>query len=160
MNLITTNSADICHYLSEWLPREIPISASLALVPQSWHQDTLTLKVPLQENQNHMQTGFGGSLYTASLLVGWSWLHLKLKEQGFEENLHIVIQAANVQYPLPMNEDAEAICRGVDEKAWAKFMKMFQRYGKGRLEIQTEIVANSAVTTRFTGDFVAYLVSP
>ena len=159
MNLTTSDSAIICQYLSEWLPREIPISASLALVPQSWHEDTLTLKVPLKENQNHMQTGFGGSLYTASLLVGWSWLHLKLKEQGFEENLHIVIQEANVRYPKPMNEDAEAICRGVDEKAWAKFMKMFRRYGKGRLEIETKIVVNGEVTTCFVGDFVAYQVS-
>ncbi len=150
-------SLAVCAYLSEWLPREIPISASLGLTPLEWIDDTLKLQVPLELNRNHMHTGFGGSLYTSSLLVGWSWLHLKLKEIGFLENLHIVIQSANIQYPSPMTDDAIAICSGVDEKAWAKFEKMFRRYGKGRLEIETHIVMNEVVTTRFVGDFVAYI---
>lgn len=157
MNSPQIESTDICQYLSEWLPREIPISASLGLIPIEWSNDTLKLQVPLKQNQNHMSTGFGGSLYTSALLVGWSWLHLKLKALGFEENLHIVIQSANIQYPNPMTEDAIAICNGVDEKAWAKFEKTFRRYGKGRIEIRTAIVVEGLTTTEFVGDFVAYL---
>ena len=151
------NSTAVCDYLNAWLPREIPISSSLNLAPISWQNNTLSLKVPLEENRNHMYSGFGGSLYTAALLVGWSWLHLKLKDLGFEENLHIVIQSANIQYPSPMLEDSLAICQGVSDKAWAKFERTFRRYGKGRLEIQTEIVMNGVITTQFTGDFVAYM---
>lgn len=153
------DSKAVCTYLSQWLPREIPISQSLNLTPIEWQNDTLCLTVPLEQNRNHMFTGFGGSLYTAALLVGWSWLHIKLKALGFEENLHIVIQNANIQYPSPMVEDSLAICRGVDDKAWAKFEKMFRRYGKGRLEIKTEINMNETITTQFTGDFVVYLTT-
>lgn len=151
------DSNAVCEYLSDWLPREIPISASLGVKPISWQNETLKLHVPLENNRNHMHTGFGGSLYTSALLVGWSWLHLKLKALGYDKDLHIVIQQANIQYPKPMQEDGIAICRGVDEKAWAKFAKMFQKFGKGRLEITTEVMVNELVTTRFTGDFVAYL---
>ncbi len=157
MALNQNDSAAVCAYLSEWLPREIPISASLGIVPIRWENSTLKLYVPLENNRNHMYTGFGGSLYTSALLVGWSWLHLKLKALGHEKNLHIVIQQANIQYPKPMNEDAIAICRGVDDKAWAKFEKMFHKFGKGRLEIQTQVMVGDVVTTSFTGDFVAYL---
>lgn len=156
MELHQNDSKAVCNYLSEWLPREIPISASLGVKPIEWREETLKLHVPLENNRNHMFTGFGGSLYTSALLVGWSWLHLKLKALGHEKNLHIVIQQANIQYPKPMNEDAVAICRGVDEKAWAKFEKMFNKFGKGRLEIKTEVMVGEEVTTSFTGDFVAY----
>lgn len=151
------DSAAVCHYLSEWLPREIPISASLGIKPLKWQEDTLRFHVPLENNRNHMFTGFGGSLYTSALLVGWSWLHLKLKALGYEQNLHIVIQQASIHYPKPMTDDAIAICRGVDAAAWAKFAKMLKKFGKGRLEIQTEVMMGEKITTHFTGDFVAYL---
>ncbi|UNM97510.1 thioesterase domain-containing protein [Ignatzschineria rhizosphaerae] len=157
MELNHQDSSAVCEYLSQWLPREIPISASLGVIPIEWKEKTLKLHVPLENNRNHMYTGFGGSLYTSALLVGWSWLHLQLKALGHEKNLHIVIQQANIQYPKPMKEDGIAICRGVDEKAWVKFEKMFNKFGKGRLEIQTEVVVGSEVTTSFTGDFVAYM---
>lgn len=159
LELDLTDSAAVCDYLSAWLPREIPISSALHLTPLAWVDNTLSLKVPLEHNRNHMYTGFGGSLYTSALLVGWSWLHLKLKEMGFEENLHIVIQNAHIQYPNPMTEDSIAICQGVEERAWAKFEKMFRRYGKGRLEIKTRIQMNGTTTTEFVGDFVAYLTA-
>lgn len=157
LELDLNDSRAVCDYLSAWLPREIPISSALHLTPLSWIDNTLSLKVPLEHNRNHMYTGFGGSLYTSALLVGWSWLHLKLKEMGFEENLHIVIQSAQIQYPSPMTADSIAICQGVEEKAWAKFEKMFRRYGKGRLEITTKIQMDGVTTTEFVGDFVAYL---
>lgn len=159
MNLDFQDSTAVCDYLSEWLPREIPISASLGVKPLAWKEEILTLHVPLENNRNHMDTGFGGSLYTSALLAGWSWLHLKLKALGHEKNLHIVIQQANIQYPKPMQQDAVAICRGVDEKAWAKFEKMFQKFGKGRLEISTAVMVDHVVTTSFTGDFVAYITA-
>lgn len=157
MDLNQNDSIAVCNYLSEWLPREIPISVSLGVVPIAWADKTLKLHVPLENNRNHMGTGFGGSLYTSALLVGWSWLHLQLKALGHDKDLHIVIQQANIQYPKPMNEDGIAICEGVDEKAWVKFEKMFNKFGKGRLQIETKVIVGDVVTTSFTGDFVAYM---
>lgn len=165
--------SDPCTYLREWLPREIPISASLALEPLSWANETLQLKVPLEANRNHMHSGFGGSLYTASLLVCWSWLHLQLHALGINDGVHIVIQKADVQYPKPLLTDGIAICRGVNAAAWAKFLKSWQRHQKGRITLSSEIkpmdainpltdsrtdlpITNVPITTRFIGDFVVY----
>lgn len=147
---------DICHYLSTWLAKEIPISQSLALTPLSWEQGKLIFKVPLQPNRNHMGTGFGGSLYTASLLVAWSWLHLKLRELGVTEGIHIVIQDAHIHYPAPMKADALAICEASSEAAWNRFAKMFSRYGKGRISLESHLESEGITTTQFKGDFVVY----
>ncbi|MHC5224823.1 YiiD C-terminal domain-containing protein [Ignatzschineria sp. LJL83] len=158
MDFSLDSSTEVCQYLADWLPREIPISQSLALMPVEFRENQLTFSIPLEQNRNHMHTGFGGSLYTSALLVGWSWLHLKLKEMGFHENIHIVIQNANIQYPKPMTEDSLAICTGVSDQAWGKFSKMLHKFGKGRLTIDTKIVVNNDITTEFTGDFVVYFV--
>ena len=147
---------DICHYLSSWLAREIPISQSLALKPLSWEQGRLTFAVPLAPNRNHMETGFGGSLYTASLLVAWSWLHLKLRESGVREGIHIVIQDAHIHYPAPMTDDALAICEAASDAAWSRFAKMFRRYGKGRITLESQLESMGVTTTQFKGDFVVY----
>ncbi|GGZ77955.1 thioesterase [Ignatzschineria indica] len=147
---------DICHYLTNWLAREIPISQSLELKPLSWVQEKLTIAVPLAPNRNHMGTGFGGSLYTASLLVAWSWLHLKLRELGISEKIHIVIQDAHIHYPMPMKEDAIAICEASSDEPWARFVKMFHRYGKGRIKLESHLESAGIITTQFKGDFVVY----
>lgn len=158
MDFSLFSSEQVCQYLANWLPQEIPVSGSLALMPLEFLDNQLTFSVPLEQNRNHMHTGFGGSLYTSALLVGWSWLHLQLKALGFEENIHIVIQSANIQYPKPMTEDALAICAGVPEKSWEKFSKMLQKFGKGRLTIDTKIVVNGDTKAEFVGDFVVYCV--
>lgn len=150
------NSKEVCQYLMDWLPREIPISEAFGLVPLAWENETLKLLVPLEKNRNHMHSGFGGSLYTSALLVGWSWLHLKLKALGYDKNFHIVIQQANISYPLPVLEDSIAYCGGVALEDWQKFLKIFERKGKGRLHIATQILVNDAVATEFSGDFVVY----
>lgn len=147
---------DICHYLTTWLAREIPISQSLALEPLSWEEGRLIFSVPLAPNRNHMGTGFGGSLYTASLLVAWSWLHLKLRELGVNEKIHIVIQDAHIHYPMPMKEDAIAICKASSDEPWARFVKMFHRYGKGRIKLESHLESAGVITTQFKGDFVVY----
>ncbi len=151
---------DPCGYLREWLPREIPISAALALEPLSWEKGILQFKVPLAVNRNHMDSGFGGSLYTAALLVCWSWLHLQLRALGVQEEIHIVIQKADVQYVKPLLQDGIAICQGVEPEAWARFLKSWQRYRKGRITLSSRIQSSHAsgeiITTQFIGDFVVY----
>lgn len=149
------DSSAITEYLSAWLAREIPISQAFKMVPSSYSSDGLKFVVPLAPNSNHMGSGFGGSLYVAALLVGWSWLHLQLKSVGIE-NVHIVIQKSEVEYLLPVLGESEAICSTVPDAAWEKFRKIYHRYGKGRLEISTEVRFNGEVSVRFLGDFVVY----
>ena len=100
---------------------------------------------------------FGGSLYCGAVLVGWGWLHLRLREAGIEDG-HIVIQEGKINYPLPVTSDATAICQAPSAAVWKKFVTMYERYGRARLTLHTRIVNTGsdedAVT--FTGQYVLH----
>ncbi len=100
---------------------------------------------------------FGGSLYCGAVLVGWGWLHLRLRELGIDDG-HIVIQEGQISYPLPVTGAAVARCPAPDEKTWERFLTMYQRRGRARLTLET-VVSNEgsdepAVT--FSGQYVLH----
>jgi len=100
---------------------------------------------------------FGGSLYCGAVLAGWGWLHLKLREAGIEDG-HIVIQEGQISYPLPVTQDATAICAAPEEKVWKRFLATYKRYGRARLALETW-VANEGSAERaavFTGQYVLH----
>jgi thioesterase domain-containing protein len=144
-------------YLESVLHHDIPLTRDMDLKVLDWHDQQLSLHLPLEPNVNHKSTMFGGSLYCGAVLAGWGWLHLRLKEAGIEDG-HIVIQEGQISYPLPVTGDATAICPAPDAKVWKKFLAMYQRYGRARLTLHTRIVnqgsADDAVT--FTGQYVLH----
>lgn len=144
-------------YLESVLHHDIPLTRDMGLKVLAWHEQQLSLHLPLDPNVNHKSTMFGGSLYCGAVLAGWGWLHLRLKEEGITDG-HIVIQEGQISYPLPVTGDATAICPAPDAKAWKRFLAMYRRYGRARLALDTRIVnqgsEEDAVT--FTGQYVLH----
>lgn len=95
-------------YLQSVLHSDIPLTREMGLEVLDWQQHTLRLQLPLAANVNHKSTMFGGSLYCAAVLVGWGWLHLRLRELGIDDG-HIVIQEGQISYPLPVTGAAVAL---------------------------------------------------
>lgn len=145
------------HYLESILHRDIPLTQAMGLKVLDWQSHQLRLQLPLEANVNHKSTMFGGSLYCGAVLVGWGWLHLRLREAGIEDG-HIVIQEGKINYPLPVTSDATAICQAPSAAVWKKFVTMYERYGRARLTLHTRIVNvgsdEDAVT--FTGQYVLH----
>jgi thioesterase domain-containing protein len=144
-------------YLESILHHDIPLTREMGLKVLDWQHGQLQLHLPLQANINHKSTMFGGSLYCGAVLAGWGWLHLQLREEGIEEG-HIVIQEGQISYPLPVTQDATAVCAAPDEKVWKRFLATYKRYGRARLTLETWIVNEGseerAVT--FTGQYVLH----
>ncbi|MGY1889812.1 thioesterase [Pseudomonas asplenii] len=144
-------------YLESVLHHDIPLTRDMGLKVLAWHEQQLSLHLPLDPNVNHKSTMFGGSLYCGAVLAGWGWLHLRLKEEGITDG-HIVIQEGQISYPLPVTGDAVAICPAPDSAVWKKFLAMYRRYGRARLALDTRIVnqgsEEDAVT--FTGQYVLH----
>lgn len=145
----------MCEYLQGVLDTEIPITKAMQIKVKSWQDSTLSLDFPLAPNINHMSSAFGGSLYCGAVTAGWSWIHLRLKELGITDG-HIVIQAGEIAYPYPVLGDAIVICYPPDEKDWVKFEKTFQRYRKGRLQLNTVVLYESKEAVVFKGQYVVY----
>ena len=144
-------------HLEAVLHRDIPLTQAMGVKVLDWHDQQLRLHLPLDANVNHKSTMFGGSLYCGAVLAGWGWLHLRLKEEGIEDG-HIVIQEGQISYPLPVTQDATAICVAPQEKVWKRFVATYQRYGRARLALQTWIVneGSKVHAVIFTGQYVLH----
>ncbi|WP_434708724.1 thioesterase domain-containing protein [Pseudomonas sp. R1-1] len=149
--------SDNTDYLQSVLHHDIPLTAEMGLTVIEWHDQQLSLHLPLGPNVNHKSTMFGGSLYCGAVLAGWGWLHLRLKEEGITDG-HIVIQEGQISYPLPVTGDATAICPSADVAVWKKFLAMYRRYGRARLTLDTRIVnqGSDEHAVIFTGQYVLH----
>ncbi|MBK4990165.1 YiiD C-terminal domain-containing protein [Pseudomonas sp. S36] len=144
-------------YLQAVLHRDIPLTQEMGLEVVGWQQQVLQLQLPLAANVNHKSTMFGGSLYCAAVLAGWGWLHLRLRELGIDDG-HIVIQEGQISYPLPVTGAAVARCAAPDEKAWARFLTLYQRRGRARLTLETTVsnVGSDEAAVLFSGQYVLH----
>ena len=135
----------------------MPPVAAMQIRVHDYRDGVLHIHAPLAANVNHKSTMFGGSLYCSAVLVGWGWLHLRLRELGIDDG-HIVIQEGQISYPLPVTGVAVARCPAPDEKAWERFLTMYQRRGRARLTLET-VVSNAGseeAAVRFSGQYVLH----
>ncbi|WP_194788255.1 YiiD C-terminal domain-containing protein [Pseudomonas sp. UFMG81] len=144
-------------YLQAVLHSDIPLTREMGMQVLDWQGHCLRLQLPLAPNVNHKSTMFGGSLYCGAVLVGWGWLHLRLRELGIDDG-HIVIQEGQISYPLPVTGTAVARCPAPDAKTWERFLTMYQRRGRARLTLET-VVSNEgsdATAVSFSGQYVLH----
>ena len=144
-------------YLQTVLHHDIPLTAEMGLEVLEWREQQLSLHLPLAPNVNHKSTMFGGSLYCGAVLAGWGWLHLSLREAGIDDG-HIVIQEGHISYPLPVTQDAIALCDAPGEAAWTKFLAMYKRHGRARLTLDTRVInaQGGEDAVRFSGQYVLH----
>ena len=144
---------DHCQALERLLHHDIPLTRAMQLQVLSWQAHELRLRLPLQANSNHHHSMFGGSLYSAAVLAGWGWLHLRLQEAGIDGG--VVIKDAQISYLLPVTDDAVACCAAPEAAAWDKFVATYQRRGVARLQLQTQLLnAGWETAVRFSGQYV------
>ncbi|WP_122522600.1 thioesterase domain-containing protein [Pseudomonas viridiflava] len=143
--------------LEQVLHHDIPLTREMGIRVIDWQNHRLRLHLPLAPNVNHKSTLFGGSLYCGAVLAGWGWLHLRVREAGIDDG-HIVIQDGQISYPLPVREDAIAVCDAPDVAQWDRFITTYQRRGRARLELPTRIHAQDSdeSAVKFTGQFVLH----
>jgi len=140
--------------LEKLLHEEIPLTTAIGIQVKYYDHASLTLLAPLANNINHKCTAFGGSLYAVAVLSGWGLLHLRLAEQGLHG--HIVIQESSVKYLKPVTTDIEATATLATTQNFERFVKLFQRKGMARIEIESRVMQRGQVALEFTGNFVVH----
>ncbi|WP_071871516.1 thioesterase domain-containing protein [Atopomonas hussainii] len=142
-------------YLEAILHHDIPLTRAMGLRVLSWEDRQLRLGIPLAANINHKSSMFGGSLYCAAVLAGWGWLHMRLHEAGINDG-HIVIQQGAVDYPVPALGDVVSECSDPGDAAWEKFLKVYQRHGRARLNLQSRVLCDNKEVVSFSGQYVLH----
>ncbi|MFL5661766.1 MAG: YiiD C-terminal domain-containing protein [Ktedonobacteraceae bacterium] len=155
MHITDKDIQSLLRALQQTLSQEIPITEHLGIAVEGYDGKCLTLIAPLEQNVNHKQTAFGGSLNALLTLAGWGLLWLLLKEHNLEAE--IVIQESVISYLLPVTRDFSACCRQPGPAAIAAFENTLRKKGKARLELYAEIYEAGALATTFKGRYVALL---
>lgn len=135
------------------LQSKIPLSKAMGLEIAELVPERALLKGPLAPNRNHIDTVFGGSLYSAGALACYVLFRAISAESGIESD-NLVIQNGGIEYLAPVQGDFEILCRRPEESKVRAFLEGLRRRKKGRLRLESEILFEGRVCARFTGDYV------
>ncbi len=139
----------------EYLSENIPITAGrgMAFRVVRCDDEQVAVRAPLAENLNDKRTAFGGSI--ASLLTVAAWGMAFGITAAIDPEPYVAIQRCEIQYLLPIAADFEAVATRPGADAVARFLEMYRRFGKSRIEVESAIVVDGKVAARFVGGFAA-----
>lgn len=138
--------------LENYLHEQIPASKLLAVRVKSCSESEVELVAPLKPNINHKSTVFGGSLSVVAILAGWSLVYMHLA--GIKNE--IVIQESTMSYLKAANGAFYAISSYNESDLWEKFTRSFNKRGKGRIQVESNVLCNGEVVATFRGTYVAF----
>lgn len=139
--------------LEAFLHEKIPLADAMGVRVVRAGREEVLLSAPLAANGNHHGTLFGGSASAVAILAAWSWLHLRLSEEGLDPD--VVIQRSAMEYLLPGRADVTACCPGIGERAWKRFLTTYRRFGKARIELPAAVCVGDERVASLKGVFVA-----
>ena len=139
--------------LEKFLHENIPLTSAMGVRVIRADREEVLLTAPLAVNGNHHGTLFGGSASAVAILCAWSWLHLRLSEEGLDPD--VVIQRSTMEYLLPGRSDVTARCPGVSERVWRRFLATYRRFGKARIELPATVRVADETVASLKGVFVA-----
>jgi thioesterase domain-containing protein len=87
-------------------------------------------------------------------VCGWAMMFANIKEIAPEA--HIVIQKSSINYLGPIEEDFIAECELTDEETKMKFLDMYDRHKKGRLQLKVFCYDKDILLAKFEGQYVVY----
>lgn len=135
--------------LKKFLYNSMPLCSAMGLDVVMAELNHVILSAPLQPNINHKKTAFGGSLHALATLACFSLVHVNVKGE-------IVIAGSEVEYLAPVTADFQAECKMPDHQEWERFLKIFQKKGRARIQLAAEIWQDKQLCVKFKGTFVAF----
>jgi len=137
----------------EWLKTQIPLLEHLGIEQLEWDGTALAVPTPLAPNVNDKGTGFGGSQAAIATVAGWCLTTLCLKERGLE--CDVVIADSHLKYLKPVTSDFETRVSLPDSSMADALAERVRTRGKGRLELQVDVICQGQVCMQLTGIYVA-----
>jgi thioesterase domain-containing protein len=139
--------------LTRILHQEIPLTRAMGLVATCWDGQSVTLTAPLEPNQNHTDTAFGGSIASLAVLAGYSLLFLMFKDR--EMSTRILVQKSTTDYLLPIEAEFSATATCPPAAELEAFIETLKRKRRARMELTTRVMSRHMVAATHTGLYVA-----
>ncbi|MEM9213528.1 MAG: thioesterase domain-containing protein [Cyanobacteria bacterium P01_F01_bin.150] len=141
-----------CQTVQDYLHTHIPLAKAMAVSVESL-QGGVILTAPLEPNLNHRGTAFGGSISTLAILSAWAFVHVRLQEQAIPHRL--VIRRNSVEYLKPIDGVLSVHCQAPPQNKWGQFINTLMRKGKGRINLEANILCGQILAGLFKGEYVA-----
>jgi len=116
-------------------------------------EEQVAVRAPLSENVNDKHTAFGGSI--ASLLTVAAWGMAFAILATVDATPYVAIQRCEIEYLFPIAADFEAVARRPLGGTVTRFLDLYRRFGKGRIEVESAVVVDGNIAARFAGSFAA-----
>ena len=151
--MTSNNSIFGREYLQSRIVNEFALARHIGIAVDAADDAAVVLRAPLAPNANYKGTAFGGSLYAVAVLAGWAWVTRYLASRDLKADA--VIQESKVRYLTPVVGELCVNAHAPDEVQIAKFRKMLERAGRGRISLRVEIMHEHTLAVVFDGVFAA-----
>lgn len=138
--------------LNNYIHTHIPITLALGANIKHASKEKIIVSAPISNNINHKHTVFGGSLHAITTIACWGLLYANFIDQLGK--MEIVISHSEIDYKIPVTHDFEAVSVKPSQEIWDKFENMFNRKGKSRIEIHSQIIVKTNLAVDYKGQFV------
>lgn len=135
--------------LKTFLYNSMPLCSAMGIEVVKADNDHIIVSAPLLPNINHKKTAFGGSLHSLATLACFSLVHVNVKGET-------VIASSEIEYLAPVTSDFIAECKKPESTDWERFLKIFEKKGRARIQLSSEIWQEGKLAVRFRGVFVAF----
>lgn len=142
-------------YLQNRIVSEFALARHIGILVESADERGVVLHAPLAPNANYKGTAFGGSLFSVAVLAGWAWVTRHLAAASMPADA--VIQESTMRYLTPVEGAMRAAVVAPSAAQIAKFGKMLQRAGRGRIDLTVQIHHGATLAAVFDGVFAAAL---
>jgi thioesterase domain-containing protein len=142
--------------LDKLLFEQIPLTRAMQLQIIHVDQEGCEVLAPLNPNQNHLGTAFGGSINAVLILSGYVWLYYILAMCGHD--CHVILKRTEADYIHPVTKELRAICQAPSSTKLKKFIKAVDQKGLARISLNCKMIEGERILSQFTGEFVARII--
>ena len=138
------------------IKKKIPITQKMGMKFIEFNPQTVKISVELAPNINHVQSAFGGSIYSAAATACYGLFRAMAEIHGFNENF-LVIQDATIEYKKPVKKDFVVIARKQSHLDINSFLETVKKSNKGRLPLEADVLVDDQKCAVFRAHYVLKL---
>jgi thioesterase domain-containing protein len=140
--------------LQEYIYSHIPIVKDMEFELGEIVNDNITVIGKFNKHINHRNSVFGGSINSIMTLAGWA--KVKIMMDKISEGAVIVIKSCTTDFIKPVLDDFEAVTESTTDEEYAKFLRIYERKGRARIDIRVNLYEKGKKErlATFIGEFV------
>jgi thioesterase domain-containing protein len=139
--------------LQSFMEDNIPLArnAGFRILEVSMHK--IVIGGRLDENKNHHQTVFGGSITVILILSSWAMVQEIMNQEDPEAS--IVIASQTVNFRKPVKRDFEGVCSAPELEVYENFILKYRDSGRGKIEVEACLYEkdSAVINADFKGTF-------